>query len=179
MFDETTRSQSVNVNIVEDNLDEGDEFIYLNLTVPNIQRKKRLTASVGEVEVTLPADRRILIRDAQRKWTWSRKLFASKSTCWEQVNFQPTILAVLLVTKAGMCFNVARDSQPWKTNKMELLPKVLHKWIPTVWIFTIGDKPSQQWTKLLFNYRRDWLIGACAYCLQQQENMRLLYARTY
>jgi len=24
-------------------------------------------------------------------------------------------------------------------------------------------------------YRRDWLIGACAYRLQQQENMRLLY----
>jgi len=29
------------------------------------------------------------------------------------------------------------------------------------------------------NYRRDWLIGACAYRLQQQENMRLLYVCAY
>jgi len=36
---------------------------------------------------------------------------------------------------------IARDSQPQKINRMELLPKVLHKWIPTVWIFTTGDKP--------------------------------------
>lgn len=57
----------MNINIIEDNLDEGDEFFYLNLTVPNIQLKKRLTASVGEVEATLPFNRRILIRDAQRK----------------------------------------------------------------------------------------------------------------
>ena len=28
-------------------------------------------------------------------------------------------------------------------------------------------------------YRRDWLIGACAYRLQQQENMRLLYVCAY
>lgn len=59
----------MNINIIEDNLDEGDEFFYLNLTVPNIQLKKRLTTSVGEVGVTLPFNRRILIRDAQRKWT--------------------------------------------------------------------------------------------------------------
>jgi len=30
-----------------------------------------------------------------------------------------------------------------------------------------------------FAYRRDWLIGACAYRLQQQENMRLLYLCAY
>ena len=28
-------------------------------------------------------------------------------------------------------------------------------------------------------YRRDWLIGACAYRLRQQENMRLLYVCAY
>jgi len=28
-------------------------------------------------------------------------------------------------------------------------------------------------------YRKDWLIGACAYRLQQQENMRLFYVCAY
>jgi len=28
-------------------------------------------------------------------------------------------------------------------------------------------------------YRRDWLIGACAYRLQQQENVHLLYVCAY
>ena len=28
-------------------------------------------------------------------------------------------------------------------------------------------------------YRRDWLIGACTYRLQQQENVRLLYVCAY
>jgi len=70
MFDETTRSHTVNVNIVEDNLDEGDEFFYLNLTVPNLsnaQRKKRLTVEVGEVQIDLPGDKRVTIRDIRSK----------------------------------------------------------------------------------------------------------------
>jgi len=29
------------------------------------------------------------------------------------------------------------------------------------------------------DYRRDWLMGACAYRLQQHKNMRLLYVCAY
>jgi len=43
-----------------------------------------------------------------------------------------------------------------------------------VWDMAIEQLVAQE-----FNYRRDWLIGACAYRLQQQENMRLLYVCAY
>ena len=31
----------------------------------------------------------------------------------------------------------------------------------------------------VMSYRRDWLIGACAYRMQQQESMRLLWVYAY
>jgi len=41
-------------------------------------------------------------------------------------------------------------------------------------VYTKKEDHSQK-----YEYRRDWLIGACAYRLQQQENMRLLYVCAY
>ena len=48
----------------------------------------------------------------------------------------------------------------------------------------VCDLPVQSVHVISFHYkapvyRRDWLIGECAYRLQQQENMRLLYVCAY
>ena len=56
-------------------------------------------------------------------------------------------------------------------------PKHLNKLI--VLFAKLEAKATKLAKDSLTGYRRDWLIGACAYRLQQQENMRLLYVCAY
>ena len=68
MFDEVTMSHTVNISIVQDDLVEGDEFFYLNLTMANlstIQRTKRLTVHVGMIQWSLPGNQEVILKDVQ------------------------------------------------------------------------------------------------------------------
>ena len=43
----------------------------------------------------------------------------------------------------------------------------------------VSTLKMQDCSDLTSTYRRDWLIGACMYHLQQQENIHLLYVCAY
>ena len=115
MFDGTVTSHTVNIDIFQEteDVDADSEFFYLNLTLPNFQqRQKRLSIQVGELEVNLPDDTMVTVRDVKREYLFSR-------TCQVPVEVQVASLNSATVARVylyvvwhcksdymGSCFSV-------------------------------------------------------------------------